>query len=130
MIPKTCSYPDCLNCEHTECIMEGKDINALLKRKRWKENPDYYREKQRKYRAKIRDSLPHCDECEECVLIKNDKGDGFRRLCAIEMRLIERKVTNCPIWCSKRMSRKERDHQRYLRRKEAGVFAKNRKEAV
>lgn len=130
MIPKTCSYPDCLNCEHTECIMEGKDINALLKRKRWKENPDYYREKQREYRARVKANLPHCDECEECILVKKDKGDGFRRLCAIDMRLVEQKVTNCPIWCSKRMSRKESDHQRYLRRKEAGDFAKDRKEAV
>ena len=130
MIPKSCPYPNCFECENDDCIMEGKDISALLKRKRWREKPDYYRQKQREYREKINENLPHCNECEECVLVKKDKGEGFRRLCIKEMRLIEQKVTNCPQWCSKRMSRKEREHQRYLRRKEAGEIAKGRKEAV
>lgn len=130
MSAKTCQYPNCFECERADCNMEGKDINALMKRKRWEKNQDYYREKQREYRSKVNANLPHCDECEDCILVKKDKGDGFRRLCAIDMRLVEQKVTNCPIWCSKRISRKERDHQRYLRRKEAGGFAKSRKEAV
>jgi len=82
--------------------MEQKDINALLKRRRWNANQEAYRQKQRDYRKRIVDSLPHCDECENCVLVRKDKGEGYRRLCVREMRLIEQKVSNSPLWCMKR----------------------------
>lgn len=82
--------------------MENKDIVALLKRRRWKNNPEFYRVKQREYRERLKEYLPHCNECEQCILVKNDKGTGTRRLCIDEMRLIERKVSNSPLWCSRR----------------------------
>lgn len=99
---KDCGYPDCLECALPDCIMGNKDIHAILKRRRWRVNPESYRQKQRDYRKRIRDNLPHCDECKECILVRKDKGEGFKRLCVVEMRLIEQKVANSPHWCRKR----------------------------
>lgn len=99
---KDCNYPNCSLCEFPDCKMESKDITAILKRRRWKCNPELYRQKQRDYRKKIKDNLPHCDECDNCILVLKDKGEGYRRLCISEMRLIEQKVSNSPHWCKKR----------------------------
>lgn len=82
--------------------MENKDIHAMLKRRRWNANPTAYQQKQRDYRKRVASFLPHCDECEDCILVRKDKGDGFRRLCISELRLIEQKVSNSPRWCRKR----------------------------
>lgn len=97
-----CTYPNCLSCEKTDCDKEQKDISAMLKRRRWEANPELYRQKQRDYRARIKANLPHCDECENCILVEKEKRDGYRRLCIDKMRLIEQKVSNCPQWCRKR----------------------------
>ena len=99
---KDCEYPNCQNCTKDDCDMEHNDIAAMLKRRRWKFNPELYRQKQHDYRKKIKDSLPHCDECRQCVMVKKDKGEGYRRLCIEEMRLVEQKVSNSPHWCKKR----------------------------
>lgn len=99
---KDCNYPNCSLCEFPDCKMESKDISAILKRRRWHGDPELYRQKQRDYRQKIKDNLPHCDECENCILVRKDKGDGYRRLCISEMRLIEQKVSNSPHLCKKR----------------------------
>lgn len=93
--------------------MEQKDIAALLKRRRWNVNQTVYRQKQRDYREGIKENLPHCDECADCVLVKKEKYDGFKRLCIAEMRLIEQKVSNSPQWCRKRTPSKD-----YLKRRE------------
>jgi len=85
-----------------DCEMENNDIAALLKRRRWWKNPDLYRQKQRDYRKRIKDNLPHCDECQLCILVRKEKQEGYRRLCVEEMRLIEQKVSNSPLWCKKR----------------------------
>ena len=82
--------------------MESNGIAAMLKRRRWECNTEFYRQKQRDYRKKIRENLPHCDECDNCILVRKDKGEGYRRLCVSEMRLIEQKVSNSPHWCEKR----------------------------
>lgn len=97
-----CAYPNCQLCTNAECDKEQKDITALLKRRRWAVNPTLYRQKQQDYREKIKSNLPHCDECGSCVLVENQKGDGYRILCIDKMRLIEQKVSNSPQWCSKR----------------------------
>lgn len=97
-----CKYPACISCDRPDCDMESKDVAALLKRRRWAQNPTAYRQKQQDYRAKIKANLPHCDECESCVLVEKEKQDGYRRLCVDKMRLIEQKVSNCPQWCRKR----------------------------
>ena len=102
---KDCPYPDCLNCTYDDCIMDG-GIQALLKRRRYKANPEYYRQKQRDYRAKVREYQPRCNECKHCVLVKNDKGTDFKRLCIVEMHLVMQKVTLSPQWCPRRLSRK------------------------
>ena len=99
---KNCAYPNCEMCEREDCDMEQNDIAAMLKRRRYQNNPEKYKEKQNDYRKKIKDNLPHCNECENCVLVKKDKGEGYRRLCISEMRLIEKKVSNSPQWCEKR----------------------------
>lgn len=99
---KECKYPNCRDCEYDECIMEAKDIHALLKRRRWHSNPEYFRQKQQTYRRKIFESIPHCNECKDCICIKNAKGDGLQRICVSDMRLIERKIANSPYWCWKR----------------------------
>lgn len=83
------------------CSENKERVNAN-KRKRWAENPEHYRKKQRDYRNGVSKLLPHCDECRECILVENQKGDGFRRLCVQQMRLIEQKVSNSPLWCEKR----------------------------
>lgn len=113
---KDCSYPNCSECQYEDCIVDN--VNALLKRRRYNANPEAYRQKQRDYRSRVAESLPHCDECNECTLVKLDKGTGFKRLCVLEMRLILQKVTCCPQWCPKKIPVKEREHQRYLRKKE------------
>ena len=96
---KNCNYPKCLECDHTTCDMENKDISAMLKRRRYQNNPEHYRKKQQEYRSRIKANLPKCDSCDMCVLVKKDKGDGFRRVCTVSMRLIEQKVSNSPNWC-------------------------------
>lgn len=99
---KDCCYPECINCTFDECIKEEKDIAAMLKRRRWNNNPDLYRQKQRDYRKRIRDNLPRCNECEECVIVKQTNKQGYYRLCIDNMQLIEQKVSNSPKWCKKR----------------------------
>lgn len=110
---KDCKYPNCTECTENDCNMEEKDISALLKRRRWNANPTAYRQKQLDYKRRIKQNLPHCDECENCILVKKEKDDGFRRLCIAEMRLIEQKVSNSPQWCRKRTPSKD-----YLKRRE------------
>ena len=107
MIKNDCEYPDCKSCTNLDCEKEQKDIAALLKRRRWAVNPEMYRQKQRDYRARIKASLPHCDECESCILVEKEKQDGYRRLCIDKMRLIEQKVSNCPQRCGKRKGDRE-----------------------
>lgn len=99
---KDCNYPNCQECTKDDCDMELYDIQAILKRRRYNANPELYRQKQQDYRKKTRENLPHCDKCEQCILVKKDKGEGYRRLCISEMRLIEQKVTNSPHWCKLR----------------------------
>lgn len=124
-----CNYPDCLNCKLDDCVMEQQDIHNLLKRRRWSANPEAYRKKQQAYRNQVKEYLPHCDECKECILVRKERNNDLQRLCTAELKLIERKVANSPTWCPKRLSKQERDHQRYLKRKEAKQSAE-RKEAV
>ena len=107
MIKNDCEYPHCKSCTNLDCEKEQKDIAALLKRRRWAVNPEMYRQKQRDYRARIKASLPHCDECESCILVEKEKQDGYRRLCIDKMRLIEQKVSNCPQRCGKRKGDRE-----------------------
>ena len=45
-----CRYPDCVQCDRIDCDMDDKDIQAMLKRRRWDKNPEVFREKQREYR--------------------------------------------------------------------------------
>lgn len=86
---KDCAYPVCETCQHPDCIMSGTDIRALLKRRQRQADPEAYRQKQRDYRSRIR----------------KEKQDGYRRLCIVDMRLIEQKVANSPQWCRKRGKR-------------------------
>lgn len=98
------------NKEHAERVkeatkkwnQENKQRIAAKKRERWAKDPELYRQKQREYRARVKANLPHCDECESCILVEKEKQDGYRRLCIDKMRLIEQKVSNCPQWCRKR----------------------------
>jgi hypothetical protein len=91
-----------MECTLSDCEMENGDIVALLKRRRYASDPEAYRQKQRDYRKRIKENLPHCDECNMCVLVEKEKQDGYRRLCVQKMKLIEQKVANSPHWCSKR----------------------------
>lgn len=102
---KDCAYPDCETCQHPDCIMSEPDIKALITRRRRQADPEAYRQKQRDYRSRIKATLPHCDNCESCVLVRKEKQDGYRRLCIAEIRLIEQKVANSPQWCKKRGKR-------------------------
>lgn len=102
VVENDCTYPNCQMCSNLDCNKDDKDIRALLKRRRWAENPTLFRQKQRDYRERIKSRLPRCDECESCILVEKEKQDGHRRLCIDRMRLIERKVSNCPQWRRKR----------------------------
>lgn len=121
---KSCTYPNCTECTFEDCDMDSKDIRALLKRRSWNKNPTAYRQKQNDYRKKIKENLPHCDGCENCILVKKEKLDGFRRLCISEMRLIEQKVSNSPQWCRKRTPSSD-----YLKRRENMLRQKKEKYA-
>lgn len=107
---KDCKYPNCQKCENEDCNMEQKDIVALLKRRRYYADIEQSRGKQRGYRRRIKESLPHCDDCEMCVLVMGRTGENLQRLCVEKMRLIEQKVSNCPRWCERR--EKKRNGQR------------------
>lgn len=74
---KDCDYPVCEACQHPDCIMSGTDIRALLKRRQRQADPEAYRQKQRDYRSRIKATLPHCDNCESCVLVRKEKQDGI-----------------------------------------------------
>lgn len=119
---KDCKYPNCLECDLEDCEKELKDIQAMLKRRRYAFNPELYRQKQNDYRKRAKENLPHCDDCEFCVLVEKEKSDGFRRLCVSKMRLIEQKVSNSPQWCGKRTPSSD-----YLKRRENVL--KQKKEA-
>lgn len=106
-MPIDCGYPDCDNCMFDDCIMDQNDIHALLKRRRYNNNIEAERQKQRNYRNRIRACLPCCDKCNLCILVEKEKQDGYRRLCIKDLRLIEQKVSNCPRWCYKRKSQKK-----------------------
>lgn len=99
---KDCEYPNCEICSHQDCDVSERDIAALLKRRRWNANPELYRQKQRDYRSRVMSSLPHCDECKQCVFVKKAKDKGDIRLCLEHMQLVEQKVTSGPRWCTKR----------------------------
>ena len=60
---KNCNYPDCFNCEHSDCVMEKKDIIAIQKRRNYHKDVENSRQKQRDYRDKIKSELPECDKC-------------------------------------------------------------------
>lgn len=81
-------------------------VNAL-KKERYHKDIEASRQKQRDYRDKVKKSLPHCDQCEECLLVRKDKGEGYRRLCVESLRLIEQKVSTSPHWCCKRKECKD-----------------------
>lgn len=85
-------------------------VNAL-KKERYHKDIESSRQKQRDYREKVNQSLPHCDECEECILVKKERGEGCIRLCLKELRLIERKITISPYWCCKRKECKDANRE-------------------
>ena len=108
-----CCYPNCEKCEREDCNMEQKDIQAMLKRRRYQSDPEKYRKELRNYRELKRNELPKCNECDLCILVQKEKMDGCRRLCIDKMRLIEQKVSTSPQWCKKRTPSKD-----YLKRRE------------
>lgn len=122
---KDCNYPNCFNCTQEDCDKELKDIQALLKRRRWNNNPQKYRDKQNEYREQKRKQSPNCNECEYCVLVEKEKRDGCRRLCIDKMRLIEQKVSSSPQWCGKRKPSAD-----YLKRRENILKQKKEKYAM
>lgn len=122
---KDCNYPNCTECTLGDCEMELKDIRALLKRRSWNASPAAYRQKQNDYRRRIKENLPNCDECDNCILVRKEKSDGFRRLCISEMRLIEQKVSNSPQWCKKRTPSND-----YLKRRENILKQKKEKREI
>lgn len=75
-----CNYPDCLNCKLDDCVMEQKDIRSLLKRRKYAANPEVYRKRQREYRNRVKEYLPHCDECEECILVRGNRLGGATKI--------------------------------------------------
>lgn len=97
-----CKYPNCEECNKEDCDMEQKDIKAMLKRRKYGQNLEFYRQKQRDYRSRIKENLPHCDDCENCIFVKKEKLEGYRRVCISDLRLIEQKVSNSPHWCKLR----------------------------
>ena len=116
MKTKDCIYPDCVNCDKPDCDMDDKDIVNLKLRLRRRANAEAYRATQNRRRARIRANLPHCDECGDCILVKNDKGVGFRRLCIREWRLVEQKVSNSPQWCKLRENGQNRKYYHYQKK--------------
>lgn len=86
-----CKYPECSKCEFPDCVKSEKEI------KRMKETA-----RKRSYRNKLRTSLPNCNECQYCQVVKTERANTYKRLCQKEMRLIEWKVTTSPEWCVQR----------------------------
>lgn len=83
-----CKYPNCDNCKYDDCIKTGQEINAMKETLR-----------KRVYRENIRTLLPSCDNCQYCSKVRDYNGNGVRRLCNHDMRLIENRITTSPGWC-------------------------------
>lgn len=80
---------------------ENRLRHNAQKKKRYHQDIETSRQKQREYRKKVKDSLPHCNECSTCTLVTKEKGEGTLRVCGAKMRIINSKVIS-PRWCPKR----------------------------
>lgn len=93
-----CVYPNCFECVLDDCCMEDADLIALTNHTEPEKAP---KQKKVHYRTRRKEYLPHCDDCESCIRVRNAKGTGYQRICGTHMRIIEQKVTSCPHWCRK-----------------------------
>ncbi len=55
------------NARSRQWQRDNKDRRAAMKRKRWAENPEYYRKKQREYRKRAKGELPPVEKTEDKV---------------------------------------------------------------
>lgn len=110
---RDCKYPNCFECDLTDCEMDHKDIQAMLKRRRRNFNSELYKQKNRDYQKRRKENLPHCDNCKFCILVEKENKDGYKRLCISRMKLIGQKASNSPQWCEKR-----NPSQDYIKRRE------------
>lgn len=98
---KDCNYPNCFECDRPDCDMEKKDINALLKH-RQAERITTQKIREIQERKQRMSTLPHCDKCELCTKVLTERGDDYVRVCTVDLRLVEKKIRNSPIWCVRR----------------------------
>jgi hypothetical protein len=95
-----CKYPDCFNCDRSDCDMAWSAVHAMMRRRRYRDNIELEREKAMKYRWMKKAGAPVCDKCASKTTVQLDsKAQG--RLCVDQMRMIGRNVTICPLWCPK-----------------------------
>lgn len=140
--PPKCCKPDCFNCPYTDCRYDRLDVKDFSEsnqrdyaifedstgRKYHKgPDPEYRRLRQQAYdreNPKKRDQKEYMREYyqkhrEEILENKKKKYNS------------KENTLKCRKWRKKNLEKKqEYDHQRYLRRKEAGEFAGKRREAV
>ena len=45
-------------------------------------------------------SLPKCDDCKNCIRVRDRKQK--KRLCGLRRTMIDNRVNTCPSWCPKR----------------------------
>ena len=102
-----CNYPNCFDCTLDDCQMDNPTSWRL-------KNPEKHREYVKNYKQRIKDGLPKCNECANCIYVRKEKGTGTKRLCSKSMRLVENNVMYCPQWCEKRGN--DVLHIEYLRR--------------
>lgn len=140
--PKRCCHPDCFNCPYKDCRYDGMETVDYTEtnqrdydlyedstgRKYHKGNDSDYRiARQQAYNRenpKPRDRKEYLkqyykDHKQEILEKQKEKYDTAEN------------TRKCRKWRIKNINkRREYDHQRYLRRKEAGEFDKHRKETV
>lgn len=90
------------NARARQWCRNHKEEVAKRKKEYYHRDLEESRRKQREYRARVKSALPVCDRCSDCMLVKRELGDGYRRLCLHEMQLIETRVAYSPKWCYRR----------------------------
>ena len=140
--PKNCCHPDCFNCPYVDCRYDGletSDYTETNKRdydlyedstgRKYHKGTDskyrnerqqaYHRENPRKRDQSLYLKQYYLDHRDEILKKKKENYDT------------KKNTKKCRKWRKKNIEKKrEYDRQRYLSRKEAGEFAKDRKEAV
>lgn len=140
--PPKCCKPDCFNCPYVDCRydeLETDDYTESNQRdyELYKESTgrNYHKGTDKDYRNKRQNAYnkENPRKRDQSSYLKQyyqeHREDILRKMK--ENYDTEKNTKNCRRWRKKNLEKRRKyDHERYLRRKEDGEFAKGRKESV